>query len=75
MDEPWNRGTKEQCEDRLHRIGTTEPVNVITLMCRGTIDERINEIVYNKGVMADFFVDGKIPKKENVKQAVKFLLS
>lgn len=75
LDEPWNRGTKEQCEDRLHRIGTTEPVNVITLMCRGTIDERINEIVYNKGVMADFFVDGKIPKRENVKQAVKFLLS
>lgn len=74
LDEPWNRGTKEQCEDRLHRIGMTEPVNIITLMCAGTIDERVNDIVYSKGAIADYFVDGRV-KREGAKQVARFLLS
>lgn len=57
LDEPWNRAIKDQAEDRAHRIGTTEHLNVITLMCRGTIDEKIHDIVYKKGKMSDIIVD------------------
>ena len=60
MDEPWNRANKEQAEDRCHRVGTTENITIYTLVCKGTIDERINELVEKKGAMADALVDGKI---------------
>ena len=59
MDEPWNRANKEQAEDRCHRVGTKENVTIYTLICKGTIDERINELVEKKGAMADALVDGK----------------
>lgn len=74
LDEPWNQGTKEQCEDRLHRIGTKEPISVITLLCKDTIDERINSLVYAKGKMAQWLVDGEV-KKAHAKATVDFLLS
>ena len=60
MDEPWNRANKEQAEDRCHRVGTKENVTIYTLICKNTIDERINELVERKGLMADALVDGKI---------------
>lgn len=60
MDEPWNRANKEQAEDRCHRVGTKENITIYTLVCKDTIDERINEIVEKKGAMADALVDGKI---------------
>ena len=60
MDEPWNRANKEQAEDRCHRVGTKENITIYTLMCKDTIDERIHNIVLEKGEIADFIVDGKL---------------
>lgn len=60
LDSPWNRANKEQAEDRAHRIGTTSNVNIITLVCKDTIDERIEELINKKGAMADALVDGKV---------------
>ncbi len=60
MDEPWNKALKDQAEDRCHRVGTKENVTIYTLLCKGTIDERINELVEKKGAMANAIVDGKI---------------
>ena len=60
MDEPWNRANKEQAEDRCHRVGTTDNVTIYTIMCKDTIDERIHDLVMQKGAMADALVDGKI---------------
>ena len=48
LDEPWTSADKQQAEDRCHRIGTKGTVNIITLMCKDTIDERIHNIVKNK---------------------------
>lgn len=73
LDEPWNRGTKEQCEDRIYRIGTKNSVNIITFICKNTIDERINDIIQEKGEWADCIVDGKIVKKSD--EILNFLLS
>ena len=74
LDEPWTKATKDQAEDRAHRIGTTENINIITLLCKGTIDERVNEIVDAKGAMADLLVDGKVTN-QNKEKLVDFLLS
>lgn len=60
LDSPWNMALKAQAEDRAHRIGTKGTVYVITLCCRDTIDERIEELVEKKGQIADALVDGKI---------------
>ena len=73
MDEPWNRANKEQAEDRCHRVGTTENITIYTLVCKGTIDERINELVERKGAMADALVDGKVTVTN--KEILDFLLS
>ena len=58
LDEPWNRALKDQASDRAHRIGTKYPVNIYTLMCKGTIDEGVHKTVTKKGRMADEIVDG-----------------
>ena len=57
LDSPWNRALKDQAEDRAHRIGTKSNVNIITLVCKDTIDERIEEIIKKKGKMSDVLVD------------------
>lgn len=74
LDEPWNKAIKDQCEDRAHRIGTSENVNIITIICKDTIDERIHDIVEQKGKMADLLVDSKL-SKQNRGQLINFLLS
>lgn len=74
LDEPWTKATKDQAIDRAHRIGTTDTVNIITLICKGTIDERVHEIVYEKGAMSDLLVDGKVTQQDRNK-LVDFLLS
>ena len=75
LDEPWTKAAKDQAEDRAHRIGTKENVNIITLLCKDTIDERVHEIVEQKGAMADLLVDGKISAANSKRDLVNFLLS
>lgn len=60
LDSPWNRALKEQAEDRAHRIGTKSNVSIITLVCKDTIDERIEQLIEKKGKIADALVDGKV---------------
>ncbi len=72
LDSPWNRANKEQAEDRAHRIGTTSNVNIITIVCKDTIDERIEELIYKKGAMADALVDGKVDL--NKSEVIDYLL-
>lgn len=74
LDEPWNRALREQAEDRAHRIGTTENVNIIFLLCKNTIDERIHDLVEKKGQMSDLLVDGKLTS-QNRESLVNYLLS
>ena len=74
LDEPWNRGIKDQAEDRVHRIGTTESPNIITIMCKDSIDEKIHNIVYRKGKMSDIIVDKEEDLFKNP-QVLNYLLS
>lgn len=73
LDEPWNRANKEQAEDRCHRVGTTENITIYTIMCKDTIDERINSIVQKKGAMSDAIVDGKV--KQDKRQLLEYLIN
>lgn len=73
LDSPWNMANKEQAEDRAHRIGTTGTVNIITIVCKNTIDERVEELITKKGQLADMLVDGKF-SRQNQKELLLFLL-
>ena len=59
LDSPWTKGVKEQAIDRCHRIGQKNNITVITLVCKDTVDEKIEYIVEQKGQTADLLIDGK----------------
>ena len=67
IDEPWSKAIKDQAEDRCHRIGTKGTVNIITLICKDTIDERIHQIIKDKGELSDRIVDGKAVQPTDIK--------
>lgn len=71
-DEPWNRALYDQAVDRCHRIGQTSKITIYNLMCKGTIDERIHNIVYQKGFMSDCIVDGKM--QGNKTELISYLI-
>ena len=60
LDEPWNRALFDQAVDRAHRIGAKSNVTIYSIMCKDTVDERIHDIIYKKGVMSDAIIDGHI---------------
>lgn len=49
----YNYGSRAQVEDRNHRIGTKGNVVYYDLVCSGTIDERVVDILQNKKDTAD----------------------
>ena len=73
LDEPWNMALKEQATDRCHRIGQENNITIYTLLCKNTIDERINDIVEKKGQMANILIDGTIEGDKNA--LINYLLS
>ncbi len=60
VDEPWNQALYDQAVDRAHRIGQKSNITIYNLLTKGTVDERIHELVYKKGVFSDAIIDGKI---------------
>lgn len=48
FDQWWNPAAAQQAEDRVHRIGQQKPVRVTTLLTKGTIEERIAELLERK---------------------------
>lgn len=48
LDHWWNPAVAQQAEDRTHRIGQKQTVYVTSLLTRGTIEERIAELVERK---------------------------
>lgn len=65
FDEPWTATDKAQAEDRAHRAGTTKSVNIITILSKDTIDDRVHDIVYGKDCVAGYIVDGKLDIHNN----------
>lgn len=62
IDSAWTKALNDQAEDRQYRLGTTKSVNIIYLITKDTIDERVFEIVENKGNVSDMLIDMKYEK-------------
>lgn len=59
LDLPWTPGAKSQAEDRAWRIGQKKPVEVVNVLAKGTIDERMLEILAEKEFIISQAIDGK----------------
>ncbi len=58
LDLWWNPQVENQATDRAHRIGQKNTVEVIKLICKGTIEERILELQNKKKVLSDKVIEG-----------------
>ncbi len=56
FDRWWNSAKEDQATDRVHRIGQSKNVQVYKLVTKGTLEEKINEIISRKKVLFDQFV-------------------
>jgi len=76
----YNNGFKYaermQAEDRNHRIGQEKPVTYIDIICEDSIDERIDQAIYNKGSVVNSFkreIDKIKDDKNKLKEFIKGL--
>lgn len=53
FDRWWNPAVENQATDRAYRIGQTERVMVHKLVCRGTIEEKIDAMIESKKELAE----------------------
>ena len=56
FDRWWNPAVEQQATDRTHRIGQTRTVQVRTLVCTGTLEERIDALLEQKSALAETIV-------------------
>lgn len=72
-DLPWNQATVEQAEDRCHRTGTTQSVNVHYLITKNSVDEKVYDLIMQKDGVSKYIVDNELSIKDNP-QLFEFLL-
>ncbi|MDW7615919.1 DEAD/DEAH box helicase [Peribacillus simplex] len=53
----WNPAVEEQAADRAHRMGQKNVVQVIKLVARGTIEEKMNELQEKKRHLIEEIID------------------
>jgi len=58
FDRWWNPAVENQATDRAFRIGQKRNVLVHKLVCRGTVEERIDALIASKRALADSVVEG-----------------
>lgn len=59
LDLWWNPQAENQATDRAHRIGQKNTVEVIHLITKGTIEEKILELQNKKRILSDKLIDGE----------------
>ncbi|MDU2197995.1 MAG: hypothetical protein E7E21_06220, partial [Peptostreptococcaceae bacterium] len=60
FDPWWNPSVENQASDRAHRIGQKQVVEVIKLIAKGTIEEKIVQLQESKKQLIDDMIDGNL---------------
>jgi non-specific serine/threonine protein kinase len=58
FDRWWNPAVENQATDRAFRIGQTKNVLVHKFVCRGTVEEKIDQLMESKRKLADDLLEG-----------------
>jgi non-specific serine/threonine protein kinase len=58
FDRWWNPAVENQATDRAFRIGQKKNVLVHKLVCRGTVEERVDALIASKRALAESVVEG-----------------
>lgn len=66
LDLPWNPARVEQRIGRAHRIGQTNPVNVINMIAQNTIEQRVLDVLYRKQELFEEILDVELDPETGV---------
>lgn len=58
IEQGWTPADMDQASDRCHRIGQTDSVTAWNMICAGTVDEDIADLIAAKRVIVDAATDG-----------------
>jgi len=58
FDRWWNPAVEDQATDRAFRIGQKRAVFVHKMVCRGTVEERVDELIHGKRKLASELLGG-----------------
>jgi non-specific serine/threonine protein kinase len=58
FDRWWNPAVENQATDRAFRIGQTRNVLVHKFVCRGTVEEKIDQLMESKRQLAQDLLEG-----------------
>lgn len=72
IDCPWTAADCEQCEDRIHRIGSNNSVFIYYLWNTDTFDMQVKQIVQDKSIIEDYIIDNQI--NQNFVERLKKLI-
>lgn len=59
FDRWWNPAVEQQATDRVHRFGQRKHVFVHSLICTGTLEERIDQLLDSKRELAEKVIAGR----------------
>jgi SNF2 family DNA or RNA helicase len=59
FDRWWNPAVEQQATDRAHRLGQHKPVYVHSLICTGTLEERIDQLLDAKRELVEKVMAGR----------------
>lgn len=77
FDRWWNPAVEDQATDRVFRIGQTRNVQVHKLVCPGTLEERIDELIRSKRQLSSVVVgesEGWLTEMDNAALMALFAL-
>jgi superfamily II DNA or RNA helicase len=60
-DRWWNQAREDQATDRVHRLGQNKGVQVLKLVTRNTIEDKIDELISRKAALASDLVRADDP--------------
>ncbi len=64
LDPWWNPQSENQATDRAHRIGQTKSVEVLKLITKGTIEEKIIDLQKKKKLLSDKLIESDETSEE-----------
>lgn len=70
IDPWWAPAVEEQAVDRVHRLGQTQPVSVVRLIARDTVEERVLELQEAKRTLAQQALGDEVDQRRSQRLTV-----